>query len=119
MLYQKVLTSVPLIFAFAVPLSVFFFRFRLLPNVISPIDFKIFKGDAQIPKWLSPEARSLLRRILDPNPATRITVAGIKADEWFKQNYIPASDPSEEDEEDTYIDDEAFSIHEQVITSNS
>lgn len=71
---------------------------------------KIFKGDAQMPKWLSPGAKSLLRRILDPNPRTRITMAEIKEDEWFKQNYIPAY--PEEEEEDIHIDDEALSIHE-------
>lgn len=70
---------------------------------------KIFKGDAQIPKWLSPGAQNLIKRILDPNPATRITMAGIKADEWFNQDYIPANP---DDEEDIHIDDEAFSMHE-------
>uniref|UniRef100_A0A2N9E6C6 non-specific serine/threonine protein kinase n=1 Tax=Fagus sylvatica TaxID=28930 RepID=A0A2N9E6C6_FAGSY len=71
---------------------------------------KIFKGDAQIPKWLSPGAQNMIRRILDPNPASRITVAGIKADEWFKQDYTPAN--PDDDEEDIFIDDEAFSIRE-------
>lgn len=54
----------------------------------------------------------MIRRILDPNPVTRIRMAGIKADEWFKQGYIPA-EPAEE-EEDAYVDDEAFSVHEMV-----
>ncbi|KAF8392662.1 hypothetical protein HHK36_023011 [Tetracentron sinense] len=71
---------------------------------------KIFKGDAQIPKWLSQGAQNMIRRILDPNPKTRITMAGIKADEWFKQDYTPAN-PDDEDE-DIYIDDEAFSIQD-------
>ncbi|KAK9287940.1 hypothetical protein L1049_016385 [Liquidambar formosana] len=71
---------------------------------------KIFKGDAPIPKWLSPGAHDMISRILDPNPVTRITMAGIKADEWFKQNYIPANPHDEE--EDIHIDDEAFSIHD-------
>ncbi|KAK4856175.1 hypothetical protein QYF36_014840 [Acer negundo] len=71
---------------------------------------KIFKGDAKIPKWLSPGAQNMLRRILDPNPATRITMSGIKADEWFNQDYTPAN-PNDE-EEDTFIDDEALSMQE-------
>ncbi|OVA16646.1 Protein kinase domain [Macleaya cordata] len=71
---------------------------------------KIFKGETQMPKWLSPGARNMLRRILDPNPNTRITVAEIKEHEWFKQDYIPATPLDEE--EDIYIDDEAFSIKE-------
>ncbi|MBA0739724.1 hypothetical protein Gogos_012962, partial [Gossypium gossypioides] len=71
---------------------------------------KIFKGDPQIPKWLSPGARNMIRRILDPNPETRITMAGIKEDEWFKQDYTPAV--PDDEEEDIYIDDEAFSMCE-------
>ncbi|EEF43192.1 CBL-interacting serine/threonine-protein kinase 1 [Ricinus communis] len=66
---------------------------------------KIFKGDAQIPKWLSSGAQNMIRRILDPNPVTRITMADIKSDEWFKQDYTPA-------EEDIHIDNEGFSMHE-------
>ncbi|TXG71501.1 hypothetical protein EZV62_000080 [Acer yangbiense] len=71
---------------------------------------KIFKGDAKIPKWLSPGAQNMLRRILDPNPTTRITMSGIKADEWFNQDYTPAN--PYDDEEDTFIDDEALSMQE-------
>ncbi|KAL7235500.1 hypothetical protein ACSBR1_018906 [Camellia fascicularis] len=70
---------------------------------------KIFKGDVQIPKWLSLGARNLIRRILDPNPATRITMAEIKADEWFKQDYIPAN--PDDNEENVHIDDEALRMH--------
>ncbi|XP_059638115.1 CBL-interacting serine/threonine-protein kinase 1-like [Cornus florida] len=73
---------------------------------------KIFKGDVQIPKWLTPGAQNLIRRILDPNPVTRITMAEIKADEWFKQDYIPAN--PDDDEEDIYVDDEVLSIHEMA-----
>ncbi|CAK7323130.1 unnamed protein product, partial [Dovyalis caffra] len=69
---------------------------------------KIFKGDAQVPKWLSPGAKNMIKRILDPNPVTRITMAAIKADEWFKQGYTPMDYA----EEEVYIDDEAFSIQE-------
>ncbi|XP_057958970.1 CBL-interacting serine/threonine-protein kinase 1 isoform X6 [Malania oleifera] len=71
---------------------------------------KIFKGDVQIPKWLSPGAQNMIRRILDPNPVTRLTMEGIQADEWFRQDYIPTN--PDDEEEDIYIDDEAFSIHE-------
>ncbi|PON93081.1 Calcium/calmodulin-dependent/calcium-dependent protein kinase, partial [Trema orientale] len=70
---------------------------------------KILKGDTQIPKWLSPGARNMIRRILDPNPLTRITMASIKSDEWFQQGYVPAN---VDEEEDIYIDDDAFSMHE-------
>ncbi|KAK6930369.1 NAF domain [Dillenia turbinata] len=72
---------------------------------------KIFKGDIQMPKWLSPGARNLIGRILDPNPITRISIAEIKADEWFNQGYNPSSTDDEE-EENIHIDDEAFAMHE-------
>uniref|UniRef100_A0A803KU45 non-specific serine/threonine protein kinase n=1 Tax=Chenopodium quinoa TaxID=63459 RepID=A0A803KU45_CHEQI len=48
---------------------------------------KITRGDVQIPKWLSSGAQKMIKRILDPNPVTRITLAEIKADQWFKQGY--------------------------------
>ncbi|KAI3874137.1 hypothetical protein MKX03_001785 [Papaver bracteatum] len=71
---------------------------------------KIFRGDAPLPKWLSSGAQNLIRRILDPNPKTRITIVGIKEDEWFKQDYTPTN--VEDDDEDIHIDDEAFLIQE-------
>ncbi|XP_038979728.1 CBL-interacting protein kinase 1-like isoform X2 [Phoenix dactylifera] len=78
---------------------------------------KIFKGEFQIPKWLSPGARNMIRRILDPNPHTRINVAQIKEDGWFKQDYVPAMPEEEEEEEDKSSDDEAFSIKEVAETN--
>ncbi|XP_052205949.1 CBL-interacting serine/threonine-protein kinase 1-like isoform X2 [Diospyros lotus] len=74
---------------------------------------KIFKGDAQIPKWLSPGAQNLIRRILDPNPATRITMSDIKTHEWFEQDYSPAN--PDDEEESIYIDDEALRMHEEPL----
>lgn len=72
------------------------------------------RGDFQIPKWLSAGARNLIRRTLDPNPNTRITMAGIKEDEWFKTEYNPAS-PCYDDEEGPFIDeDDAISTHDEV-----
>lgn len=72
-----------------------------------------------MPKWLSRGARELIRRILDPNPCTRITMAGIKEDEWFKQDYIPAHPNEEEEEDDTLMDDEVLSINEVSTNLNS
>lgn len=81
---------------------------------------QIFKGDAPIPKWLSQGAKNLIKRILDPNPQTRITMAEIKEDEWFKQNYTPTNPDEEEDLEsdDTSSDDEVLTIHEVVCLSS-
>lgn len=78
-------------------------------------NFQIFKGDTKIPKWLSPGAESMLRGILEPNPIKRMTMADIKADEWFKQDYTPA-DPYDDEDEDIFIDNEAFSMQEMVTT---
>lgn len=75
--------------------------------------FQICKGDPPIPRWLSPGARTMVKRMLDPNPVTRITVVGIKASEWFKHEYIP-SIPDDDDEEEVDTDDDAFSIQELV-----
>jgi len=64
---------------------------------------KIFKGDTQIPKCLSLGAQNLLQRILEPNPMKRITMAEIKAHEWFQKDYVPAV-PFDNDDEDSQLD---------------
>lgn len=76
--------------------------------------FQILKGDVQIPKWLSPGAQALIRRVLDPSPLTRINMTDIKSDDWFKKDYFPANPEEEEEEEDINVDAEAFSINEVV-----
>lgn len=59
---------------------------------------KILKGNAHIPKWLSQGAQDILRKILDPNPITRIDVDGIRAHDWFKQGYTPAVPFNDDDD---------------------
>lgn len=93
---------------YAVSLVVLQTEYHLIPHEGS----QIFKGDVQIPKWLSPGALNMIKRILEPNPKTRITMAMIKEDEWFKEGYSPTN--PEDDEEDVNIDDDTFSIHEVV-----
>ncbi|CAM8915191.1 unnamed protein product [Rhodiola kirilowii] len=75
---------------------------------------KILKGEVNIPKWLSSGAQNMIKRILDPNPATRITMEQIKEDEWFKQGYNPACP---DDDEDTSIKEEALLVHD--VSSDS
>lgn len=70
---------------------------------------QIFRGVPQIPKWISPGASNLITSILDPNPKTRINIDGIKADLWFKHDYVPAIP---EDDKEIYINDDAFFINE-------
>uniref|UniRef100_A0A2P2M080 non-specific serine/threonine protein kinase n=1 Tax=Rhizophora mucronata TaxID=61149 RepID=A0A2P2M080_RHIMU len=50
---------------------------------------KIFKADFTCPPWFSSSARKLITRILDPNPVTRITIAEVIENEWFKKGYKP------------------------------
>ncbi|XP_072974982.1 CBL-interacting protein kinase 1-like [Typha angustifolia] len=73
---------------------------------------KILKGELQIPRWLSPGAQNIIKKILDPNPQTRINMAQIKEDYWFKQDYIPDIP----EEEDISSDDEASAIKEVAET---
>lgn len=46
---------------------------------------KIYRGDFRYPKFMSPELKTLLGRLLDTNPDTRISIQGILEDPWFKK----------------------------------
>eukprot|EP00246_Nothoceros_aenigmaticus_P012760 TRINITY_DN4097_c0_g1_i1.p1 TRINITY_DN4097_c0_g1~~TRINITY_DN4097_c0_g1_i1.p1 ORF type:complete len:375 (-),score=84.21 TRINITY_DN4097_c0_g1_i1:64-1188(-) len=50
---------------------------------------KIYRADFTCPSWFSSGARKLIKRILDPNPKTRITASQLYQDEWFKKGYTP------------------------------
>ncbi|KAG2698654.1 hypothetical protein I3760_07G159800 [Carya illinoinensis] len=50
---------------------------------------KIEKAEFSCPSWFPVGAKSLIHRILDPNPQTRITIEQIRNDEWFKKCYVP------------------------------
>lgn len=63
---------------------------------------KISAAEFTCPSWMSFGAMKLITRILDPNPTTRITIAKILEDKWFKKNYKP---PKFEEKEDTKLDD--------------
>lgn len=52
---------------------------------------KIFKADFTCPPWFSTSAKKLIKRILDPNHVTRITIAEVIENEWFKKGYKPPS----------------------------
>ncbi|MFS8015994.1 putative protein kinase CAMK-CAMKL-CHK1 family [Helianthus anomalus] len=62
---------------------------------------KIFKAEFSCPPWFSSNAKKLIKRILDPNPETRITTAELIEHEWFKKGYVP---PKFE-QEDVSLDD--------------
>ncbi|KAK4353156.1 hypothetical protein RND71_028674 [Anisodus tanguticus] len=46
---------------------------------------KIRKAEFKCPNWFPLEVRKLLSKILDPNPHTRISIAKIKENSWFKK----------------------------------
>ncbi|XP_031112620.1 CBL-interacting serine/threonine-protein kinase 11-like [Ipomoea triloba] len=46
---------------------------------------KIYKGEFRCPKWMSPDLKRLLSRLLDTNPETRITIDEITEDPWFRK----------------------------------
>ncbi|XP_055832705.1 CBL-interacting serine/threonine-protein kinase 11 [Solanum dulcamara] len=46
---------------------------------------KIYKGEFRCPKWMSPDLKRILSRLLDINPATRITIEEIIRDPWFRK----------------------------------
>lgn len=50
---------------------------------------KINKADFSCPSWFSSSAKKLIKRILDPNPCSRITIPEILENEWFKKGYRP------------------------------
>lgn len=50
---------------------------------------KITAAEFSCPLWFSAGAKSLIHKILDPNPKTRIQIKGIRKDPWFAKNYVP------------------------------
>ncbi|XP_009615544.1 CBL-interacting serine/threonine-protein kinase 8 [Nicotiana tabacum] len=58
---------------------------------------KIEKAEFSCPSWFPVGAKSLIHRILDPNPQTRIRIEEIRNDEWFKKGYVPVKAMEYED----------------------
>ncbi|XP_023541825.1 CBL-interacting serine/threonine-protein kinase 20-like [Cucurbita pepo subsp. pepo] len=48
---------------------------------------KITRGEFKCPHWFPPEARKLLSRILNPCPFTRINMATLMENSWFKKGF--------------------------------
>ncbi|XP_057533986.1 CBL-interacting serine/threonine-protein kinase 9-like [Amaranthus tricolor] len=55
-----------------------------------------------MPSCFSFGAKKLIKRILNPNPLTRIKISEILQDEWFKKEY---HQPSFAEDEDVNLDD--------------
>ncbi|CAN1341109.1 CBL-interacting serine/threonine-protein kinase 8 [Linum perenne] len=61
------------------------------------LDLTTLYSKFSCPPWFPVTAKTLIHRILDPNPQTRITIEEIRDDEWFKKNYVPVRVPETED----------------------
>ncbi|XP_019457009.1 PREDICTED: CBL-interacting serine/threonine-protein kinase 9-like [Lupinus angustifolius] len=70
---------------------------------------RISRADFSFPSWFAPKLKKLLKRILDPNPLTRIKIEELLEDEWFKKGYKPASFT---EEEDVNVDDVAAAFND-------
>nr|QSH71605.1 CBL-interacting protein kinase [Hedychium coronarium] len=60
-----------------------------LPLMLVVNASQIFKAAFSCPNWFSTSAKKLIKRILDPNPQTRIAIPQIIENEWFKKGYQP------------------------------
>lgn len=80
---------------------------------------KINVAEFWCPIWFSPGAKSLIHKILDPNPEIRIKIEGIKNDPWFRQNYVAVK---QGENEDVNLDDVRAvfdDIEDQYVTEQS
>lgn len=66
---------------------------------------KIGKAEFKFPNWFAPEVRKLLSKILDPNPSTRISMAKIMENSWFRKGLEPRSPISERDTKEVALVD--------------
>ncbi|KAI5355819.1 hypothetical protein L3X38_008714 [Prunus dulcis] len=82
---------------------------------------KIEKAEFSCPSWFPVGAKSLIHRILDPNPETRITIEQIRDHEWFQKNYVPVRSFEYEDvnlDDVNAVFDDADSEQEQRVSEH-
>ncbi|KAG9445336.1 hypothetical protein H6P81_016676 [Aristolochia fimbriata] len=60
---------------------------------------KIYKGEFRCPRWTSPEMKGMIHRLLEANPAKRITVDEIVNDPWFRRGIKDLKDLKFHEEE--------------------
>ncbi|KAK6163831.1 hypothetical protein DH2020_000695 [Rehmannia glutinosa] len=79
---------------------------------------KIGKAEFKCPHWFPHEVRKLLTRMLDPNPNSRILIAKIKENSWFKRGLssktkthdAESSTPAEDKRDVSFSNLNAFDI---------
>jgi 5'-AMP-activated protein kinase, catalytic alpha subunit len=57
---------------------------------------KIEKGEFKCPNWFSSRLKKLIRKILDPNPLTRLTVVEIRGMSWYRKGFERDQVPKEQ-----------------------
>lgn len=65
---------------------------------------KIQQGNYTVPNYISPAASKLIRRMLQVNPVSRITVQEIRLDPWFTKDLAEYLQPPVEEFLDTGVD---------------
>ncbi|KAL6846156.1 hypothetical protein ACP4OV_023604 [Aristida adscensionis] len=86
---------------------------------------KMQRGEFLCPPWLSPDARRLIGKLLDANPSTRLTVAGLVETPWFrKTSPVPAPlapppppAPPSADDKDKDVEPEALNAFHIISLS--
>ncbi|KAJ4912262.1 CBL-interacting serine/threonine-protein kinase 4 [Raphanus sativus] len=53
---------------------------------------KIQRREYKFPSWFSKPARSIIYRLLDPNPATRMSIEAVTKTKWFKKSLETTSE---------------------------
>lgn len=84
---------------------------------------KVGNAEYSCPSWFPVGAKSLIQRILDPNPETRIRIEEIRNDEWFKRGYVPAKlieyeDVNLDDVNAVFYDPEDDRVDEQYTNAD-
>jgi carbon catabolite-derepressing protein kinase len=77
---------------------------------------KIAQGQFQTPNYLSPAAVRLIKKMLVVSPVTRITVAGIREDEWFLKDLAPYLQKPAEEFYDTGVDPNGAILDPRKLT---
>ncbi|GFQ05735.1 cbl-interacting protein kinase 24 [Phtheirospermum japonicum] len=92
---------------------------------------KINAAQFSCPFWFSPAATSLIHKILDPNPESRVKIGGIRKDPWFQKNYVPVRPREDElvtlddvravfdDIEDKFVNEESKNNEDGPLIMNA
>ncbi|KAK1311928.1 CBL-interacting protein kinase 24 [Acorus calamus] len=80
---------------------------------------KVSAAEFSCPPWFSFGAKTLIHKILDPNPNTRIRIEGIRKDEWFRKTYMPIRHGEEEEVNLDDIDAVFGDIEDQFVTEHT